>query len=220
MNIYGKINEIMKDVTYLQKDSFVETGKGRGYKAITEEKVTSTVRESMIKHGVVIFPIEQEHIREDEEVTDNYGKTKINRLTTVNIKYRVANVDDKEDYIDVWSAGTGVDTQDKGIGKAITYAYKYLLLRLFAIPTGEDADAISSDMYTQNLMGGNAPRKVEPKTNPLEGFTREQIEDSIVALCDTKNLKLASILKEVKANTLADLTDDRLVKCYEYIQKK
>lgn len=35
----------------------------------------------------------------------------------------------------------------------MTYAYKYLLLRTFAIPTGDDPDKVSSDVYTENLTG-------------------------------------------------------------------
>lgn len=130
MNLYQKIAEVMKDVQYLCKDDSIEFGKTK-YKAISEEKVTSTVRESLIKHGIVIIPVEQEHSREGT-------------LSTVDVKYRIQNIEDKNDCIIAVSSGTGVDTQDKGVGKAMTYAYKYLLLRTFAIPTGEDPDKISS----------------------------------------------------------------------------
>ena len=143
MNVYQKILEVMKDVAYLQKDDTVGFGRS-SYKAITEEKVTSTVRASLIKNGLVIVPIQQEHERTDTVVTDKNGEQKIARLSTVNVKYQIANVDDPEDYIVVASSGTGVDTQDKGVGKAMTYAYKYMLLRTFAIPTGEDPDKTAS----------------------------------------------------------------------------
>ena len=100
-------------------------------KQFPRKKVTKAVRESLIKHGVVIVPIEQEHSREGT-------------ISTVNTKYRIQNIDDIEDYVVSVSSGTGADTQDKGVGKAMTYSYKYLLLRTFAIPTGEDPDKISS----------------------------------------------------------------------------
>ena len=153
MNLYEKIAAVMSDVAYLAKDDNVATGGGKSYKAISEEKVTSTVRASLLKNKLVILPIAQEHKREDERITDSYGKEKINRITTVNVTYRIVNTEKPEEYIDVPSSGTGVDTQDKGVGKAMTYAYKYMLLRTFAIPTGDDADKLSSNLYDAGLYG-------------------------------------------------------------------
>ena len=130
MNIYQKIAEVMKDVQYLCKDDHVKFGQ-QDYKAISEEKVTSTVRESLIKNGIVIVPIEQEHKRDGT-------------ITTVDVAYRIQNIENVDDFVVAKSSGTGADTQDKGVGKAMTYSYKYLLLRTFAIPTGDDPDKISS----------------------------------------------------------------------------
>lgn len=111
--LYQKISNVMKDVDYLQKDDQVAFGNTK-YKAISEEKVTSTVRESLIKNGLVIFPIEQLHSREGT-------------LSTVDVKYKIVDTETGE-YEVLVSSGTGADTQDKGVGKAMTYAYKYLLL--------------------------------------------------------------------------------------------
>lgn len=149
LNVYQKISKIMSEVEYLKKDDKVITNQktGAGYKAITEEKVTTTVRNAMIKYGIVIIPIEQDHKREDEILKDYQGNEKVSRLTTVDTKYKIQNIEDKDDYVIAVSSGTGVDTQDKGIGKAMTYSYKYLLLRTFSIPTGEDTDKISSEAY-------------------------------------------------------------------------
>lgn len=130
MNIYQRMAEVMKDVQYLAKDDNVEF-KTTKYKAISEEKVTSTMRKALIDHGLVVFPIKQQRER-------------IGNITSVDVTYRLQNVDDPEDYIEVVSSGDGADTQDKGAGKAMTYAFKYMFLRTFAIPTGEDPDKISS----------------------------------------------------------------------------
>lgn len=129
LNLFQKIRAVMKDVEYLSKDDSIEFNKTK-YKAVSEEKVTSAVRKALIEHGLIILPIEQAHSRKDT-------------LTTVDVKYKIIDVDSGEFEI-LASSGTGVDTQDKGVGKAMTYSYKYLLLRSFAIPTGEDPDKISS----------------------------------------------------------------------------
>jgi hypothetical protein len=139
MNIYQKISEVMKSIEYLTKDDKVEFGNTK-YKAISEEKVTGAVRKELINQGIVIIPISQECT-----VTELIRTEKsVNQRADVHTKYKIQNIDDVNDYIEVESNGSGVDTQDKAVGKAMTYAYKYMLLRTFAIPTGEDPDKISS----------------------------------------------------------------------------
>ena len=130
MNLYQKIQAVMKDVAYLCKDDKVEFGSTK-YKAISEEKVTSTVRASMIKNGIVMIPVGVEMKREGQ-------------ITSTQNTYKIVDVDKPEDFELVASCGQGSDSQDKGSGKAMTYAFKYALLRTFMIPTGEDPDKISS----------------------------------------------------------------------------
>ena len=55
MSIYQKILAVMKDVQYLAKDDTVQFNATK-YKAITEEKVTTAVRDSMVRNGLVIIP--------------------------------------------------------------------------------------------------------------------------------------------------------------------
>lgn len=131
MNLYEKIAAVMSDVQYLAKDDQVEFGNTR-YRALSEEKVTSVMRAELLKHGLAVFPVEQTAVR-----TGN--------ITHVDVKYRIVNVEAPEEYIEVVSCGDGADTQDKGSGKAMTYAYKYMWLRTFAIPTGEDPDKLSTE---------------------------------------------------------------------------
>ncbi len=129
-NIYEKIAAVMQDVQYLAKDDNVSFGQ-TNYKALSEEKVTVIMRSAMLKHKLVVFPVEQ-------------SANRTGNITHVDVKYRIVNIEDPADYIEVVSCGDGADTQDKGSGKAMTYAFKYMWLRTFAIPTGEDPDKISS----------------------------------------------------------------------------
>lgn len=135
MNIYQRIQAVMQDIQYLAKDDQVAFGTTK-YKAISEEKVTTSVRSSMIKNGLVMYPETQEISMQEI--------SKEKQITTVNVTYRMVNVDNPNEQIMIASSGQGSDTQDKGSGKAMTYAFKYALLRTFMIPTGEDPDKISS----------------------------------------------------------------------------
>lgn len=129
LSLYQKMSSVMQSIEHLQKDDQVSF-KTTNYKAISEEKVTKSVRKALIEQGLVIFPIEQDMTREGT-------------LTSVNTKYKIVDVV-TGDFEVLASSGQGADTQDKGSGKAMTYAFKYLLLRTFAIPTGEDPDKTSS----------------------------------------------------------------------------
>lgn len=131
--LYKKILNVMQAVEHLSKDGLVDYeshGKKTKYNYVTEEKVTSTVRKALIEEGLVILPC--------------YCSTnRIENLTTVECSYWIVDINtgQKEQ---LQSVGQGSDSQDKGSNKALTGAYKYLLLRTFAIPTGDDPDKVSS----------------------------------------------------------------------------
>lgn len=131
LNLHEKMHEIYKAVQRLEKDGKIDFGK-TNYKALTESKTTSIMREQCNKQKIVVYPVEQ-------------NWTRIGNITHVDVKYRIINVEDPSDYIEVVSCGDGADTQDKGTGKAMTYAYKYMWLRTFALATGEDPDLICNE---------------------------------------------------------------------------
>lgn len=203
MNIFEKINAVMKEIEYLTKDDKVEFGSTK-YKAISEEKVTTAVRNELVKQGIVILPIKQESENKELIRTDK----SVNMLTSVHTRYRIQNIEDVNDYIEVESNGTGVDTQDKGVGKAMTYAYKYMLLRTFAIPTGEDPDKISS-AETDEKMALEADNTIinETKAKALESaISNNNISDETVTeilnkfgYTNTREIKMRDYMKIVTA---------------------
>lgn len=219
-NIFQKISKVMDDVKYLAKDDIVVTNTktGAGYKAITEEKVTTAVREALIRHGIVIIPIEQTHTRSDEVLQDYQGNQKVSRLATVDVKYRIQNIEDKEDYIIATSSGTGVDTQDKAVGKAMTYSYKYLLLRTFAIPTGEDTDKISSDVYSEQFTT-KAPKRTRTVKTISGKISAEQatsLRQAIKTKGETSYFAVRDILDTYNYDKIEDIDENK----YEEIKTK
>lgn len=146
-NIYQKILEVMKSIEYLNKDDAVKYGQ-TSYRAMSEEKVTMTVRKELIKQGLVVFPIKQ-------------TVEKDGNITTTNTEYMMVNTDNPEEFIILASSGQGADTQDKGVGKAMTYSFKYMLLRTFAIPTGEDPDKIASAQIDDEMKRADIKRLIQ-----------------------------------------------------------
>lgn len=192
MNIYEKIHAVMKSVEYLSKDDKVAFGNTK-YKAISEEKVTSTIRAKLVEQKLVIFPIKQEHKREGT-------------LSTVDVTYRIVNCDNPDESIEVVSSGTGADTQDKGVGKAMTYAYKYMLLRTFAIPTGEDPDKISSaqiDAEEQERKAKEAKEQATPQ------YIDKTAVNALAERCKADGVPVERILTLYKVPALEYLTDKK-----------
>ena len=131
MNLFQKLLSARQEVGYLQKDGKVEFGSTK-YKAITDEKVMTTVRPILDKYGIVMS-------------IENIQMSRTGTLTEAVITWRFTNAEDPQDFLLVQSAGQGADSQDKGAGKAMTYSRKYALLNTLLIPTGEDPDRISSE---------------------------------------------------------------------------
>lgn len=202
MNVYQKINEVMKRIEYLTKDDQVNFGTTR-YKAISEEKVTTAVRNELVKVGLVIIPIKQ-----DINVVELMRSEKsVNQRTDVNVVYRIQNIDDPEDYIEASSSGSGVDTQDKGVGKAMTYAYKYLLLRTFAIPTGEDPDKISSAETDEKMA-----KEIEGLAAKKIGTREIDILKKTIQKYNVSEETLEKILSKYNYTHLEDITMDNYAK--------
>ena len=217
--VYEKILAVMSAVNYLNKDGFVETGKGKGYKALTDEKVLAAVRPALVAAGLVILPVKMEQQRTDEQVKAYDGSTKTNRITDVSVTYRIINVSNPDDFVEVVSSGTGVDTQDKGIGKAMTYAKKYAILNSFLIPSGEDTDQISSDKYTEQLMGAAPAQAPAPTTAPApaQGSSRDINIKTIIILAEKYGKANVINANGYNGRTWDQLTDDEVKKLKAWI---
>ena len=127
-NIAQRINAAMAEVDYIQK----EKKSGMNYSIVSHDAVTAKVRPILQAHGVVYYP-------RDFQWTQNGNRTEL--VFTV----RFENIDDRTDFIDVATMGYGVDQQDKGPGKAISYGVKYALLKVLGLETGDDPDEVQDN---------------------------------------------------------------------------
>jgi ERF superfamily len=124
-NIAQRINAAMADVDYVQK----EKKQGMNYSIVSHDAVTAKVRPILQTHGVVYYP-------------HNMNVTQDGNRTAAFFNVRFENIDDRADFIDVATFGYGVDPQDKGPGKAISYGVKYALLKVMGMETGDDPDTV------------------------------------------------------------------------------
>jgi hypothetical protein len=130
MNIHQRLAKVMASVTYIQK----EKKQGMRYSIVSHDSVTAKVRPPLLEAGIVYYPVEVQH-------QQNGNRTEC--AMTV----RFMNIDDQNDFIDVETFGYGLDDQDKGPGKAMSYAVKYALLKTLGLETGDDPDEDQVSTY-------------------------------------------------------------------------
>ena len=202
-NLYQRMSAVMQDVKRLQKDKQVGSG-NYAYKAMSEEKVATTLRTAMIEHGLVIFPVEQQHSLMDYTRSGRGGEATMVSMSTVDVKYKIVNIDKPDEFEIIASSGTGVDPQDKGVGKAMTYSMKYALMRAFLIPTGEDPDDVHNEELARQqqavavaLNGAIAAMKTAADMPALKAvFTKYKqfhAEPSFVAAKDARKAELEAV---------------------------
>lgn len=153
MDIQGKSNlakaiiSVMKTVKSVHKNMTVGTGKS-AYQGVADEDVKETIGQAMEDNGICILPISVKANTKVErwQETDNYGtKTKQSIFTEATTRYLLLH--ESGESIELEGYGQGVDSQDKGAGKATTYALKNTLLYSFMVPTKkiDDTDKTHSD---------------------------------------------------------------------------
>lgn len=149
-NIYDAMICVMKEVKNIEKSMTIGTG-NNSYKGISDKDVKQKIGEAMAKNNLVCFPIKIEPTTKIErwEEMDSYSKTmktKQSVFTEVLVTYKIYH-SLTEQSIEIQGFGYGIDAQDKGAGKATTYALKNALLYTFLVPTGtiEDTDKTHSD---------------------------------------------------------------------------
>ena len=162
-NIHQRLAEVMQKVTYIQK----ERKQGMNYTIVSHDVVTAKVRPALLDAGIVYYPVRCDH-------THNGNRAECG------MTIRFVNIDEPSDFFDVQTFGYGVDPQDKGPGKAMSYAVKYALLKALGLETGDDADHDSIDHDKEDP--ADPPKQPEPKSEPERD--PRKIADSLI-----KNLR-------------------------------
>ena len=144
-NIYQRINDVMKTVKYVQKDSSV-TGAGAGYKAVSHDQVVSVARQALVDNGVMIFPnqIKGEFLQmRDVNATPQPIKM---GLYSGTYEINFVNIDDGSDKITATIQAHANDNGDKAPGKALSYATKSAILKVLSLETGENDESRAPDL--------------------------------------------------------------------------
>lgn len=201
MNIYEKLSEITNELGYVAKNLEVSTGKDKSYKAVSEVDVLAAIKPLEYKYRVYSYPYSREILESNLLETESEYQGKVNKKTTFMTRictvYRFVNIDNPTEYIDITSFAEGIDAQDKGSGKAMTYSDKYALLKSYKISTGEDPDVKASEeiKYSRKASAPSQPKVTGPAITPeqmgkikLEIVRTGITEQQVLAQCHAKDL--------------------------------
>ena len=148
-NIAKAIIQVMKEVKGMEKNSNVGSGRN-SYNGTKDQDVKEVFNDALAKNGLCILPIDiQEETQIDrwEQEYNGQKQQKQSVFTKVTTKYMLLH--DSGESIELAGYGHGVDPQDKGAGKATTYALKNCLLYTFLTPVGKIDDTETT--HSENI---------------------------------------------------------------------
>ena len=195
---------VMKEVKGMEKNSNVGSGRS-AYNGTKDQDVKEVFNDALAKNGLCILPIgieeETKIDRWEEEVKWNGDvqiKQKQSVFTKVKAKYLLLHESGQS--VELAGYGHGVDPQDKGAGKATTYALKNALLYTFLTPVGKidnTETTHSNDVAVKTIV------------KPIDGIkllngcaTLKELQDAYTSLSKSDINKEVTALKDELKLTL------------------
>jgi len=154
--IHQKLLQVKRSVHYLKKEN-----QGQQYNYVSSSQVITSIRDEMNNQGLLLIP----NIIEAKQI--NYDKKNGTKVffTELKISFTWVNADKSDEMIQCIWYGQGIDYEgEKGVGKALTYAEKYFLLKFFNIPTDKDDPDTFQDSIKQTKQKKQEQTK---QNNPL-----------------------------------------------------
>ena len=143
------MSAITDELKTVAKNLTVATSKTASYKAVSERDILDAVKPLEHKYGVYSYPVGrtvlESNLLESESEYNGKVTKKTTFMTRIATVYRFVNVEKPEEYIETITFAEGIDAQDKGSGKAMTYGDKYALMKAYKISTGSKNYGFSGD---------------------------------------------------------------------------
>ncbi len=183
MNIHQKLIEVRKTCQYLKKDN-----KGYQFQFVSSSQTLGQLRGAMDEQGLLLVPsVEAFEVRDHTTAKGGHEY-----FTMLDMTFTWINADNPEETVVCKWTGQGLDNGEKGVGKALTYAEKYFLLKFFNIATDKD----DPDAHQ---------RKTEPK-QPQPLITKAQALAHVNKAVNSSQLK--TIMGKIKADCEKELSLD------------
>ena len=204
MNIFEKLVAVRKEVPYLQKEN-----PGAQYKYVSSSQVLSNCKKKMDELGLLLMPCVTGHkvtesIIETKDSSGNVTKRTTTYLTEIDMTMTWVNAELPSEMITCTWYGQGVDIAgEKGVGKAMTYAEKYFMLKFFNIPTDKDDPDSFQDKLDKEDKEEKAPKQ-QAKTTTA-GVISEAQQKRLFAISNGKTQQAKEVMLEFGYTSSKDI---------------
>jgi hypothetical protein len=166
LNIFQRMARVMAEAQYIKKSGRAAEQQG-GYTYVRHDEVTAYIRPILLRHGVGLV-VSLDSANTDKMISKNRsGEERTVLCSTVVLQISFVNIDLPEDRINFKMPGCGLDYQDKAMGKAISYAFKYGLLKNLAMETGdEDNEKGAIDLAAERVAPAQRATPARTGTKP------------------------------------------------------
>ena len=155
-NVAVAIAGAAAEISAVPKDKTSQGAGSFNFRSI--DGVMNALHGPLSKHGVSIIPDVVDYVCE--------GTAGSRRLHTIKVRYRIYGP--AGDHVDAVVIGQGIDSQDKGYGMAMSYAFKTMASQVFTLPTDDPA-------MDNEHGGGQWPREPAP-VDPRVALVRQVAE--------------------------------------------
>jgi hypothetical protein len=215
--LINAVNAVMKEARSVSKNSNVGFGNS-AYKGVKDIDVKQLIQPLLAKNGLALFPVSIDITTDRESWEESYsGKPKRKTQVFTEAKCKYLLVHESGQSIELQGVGYGVDAQDKGAGKAQTYALKMLLLYTFLIPVGEIDDTDTTHSNDHEVPQQKKAIKKAPEPKPVK---KELTKEKTIALIakEFANSSLSEQNQRVAASFIYDFKDDSFKRPFmEYV---
>ncbi|KAA6450994.1 ERF family protein [Bacillus swezeyi] len=173
MNIYQKLIEVRKAIPYLKKEK-----KGGQYEYVGSSQVLGAIRDELDKQSLLLIPkiVDKRILTETVESKDQYGnqKKKTTYFTELDLEFVWVDAENPSETLTIPFYAQGVDIAgEKGVGKALTYAEKYFLLKQFNIPTDKD----DPDAFQEKVESSKPPEMItQEQKDEIQSLAQSYVE--------------------------------------------
>jgi len=209
-NIAKAIIKVMQTVKGMEKNSRVGKGTKGAYDGTKDKDVKEIMNKALAENGLCILPIGVTAKSKVSRWTEdtNYGvKQKQSIFTEVVTKYLLLH--ESGESIELAGYGHGVDSQDKGAGKATTYALKNCLLYMFLTPVGKIDDTDTTHSQEQSVPQTTTKKKT-PKKAAVK-VAKKEIQDTDTDAVITWAQKFDKNIKGIEKHYILSLVQKALI---------
>jgi hypothetical protein len=203
MNLHEKLIEVRKCVPYLQKEN-----QGEQYKYVSSSQVLGNIKSKLDELKILLVPSVKGHSVSTSSIEffdakDHISKRTNTYFTELDMSMAWVNAEKPDEKIECAWYGQGVDIAgEKGVGKALTYAEKYFILKFFNIPTDKD----DPDSFQRRMDDEDPPQQKDKHDYPecLSGKPERDDKNDSAHICHD----CGNEIKETKKKTLEQILAD------------